>query len=53
LQHSTPRYDRTKLGAGVRVAGPSILVQHNSTTLVPPEYEAEVLRHGGLRIVRL
>lgn len=53
LEHPTPRYDRTKLGAGARVAGPAIVVQHNSTTLVPPEYEAEVLRHGGMRIVRL
>jgi N-methylhydantoinase A len=52
-QHITPRYDRTRLGAGVKVVGPAILVQHNSTTLVPPGYEAEVLRHGGMRIVHL
>ncbi|NRF07223.1 hydantoinase/oxoprolinase family protein [Agrobacterium pusense] len=52
-KHATPRYDRTKLGQGVSVDGPAILVQHNSTTLLPPGYRAEVLRHGSLRIARL
>lgn len=46
----TPRYDRTKLFAGDRVAGPAILVQHNSTTLVPPGYVAETLDYGNTRI---
>jgi len=46
----TPRYDRTKLFAGDRVPGPAILVQHNSTTLVPPGYLAETLDYGNTRI---
>ena len=46
----TPRYDRTKLFAGDRVPGPAILVQHNSTTLVPPGYVAETLDYGNTRI---
>ena len=46
----TPRYDRTKLYAGDRVPGPAILIQHNSTTLVPPGYVAETLDHGNTRI---
>lgn len=46
----TPRYDRTKLFAGDRVPGPAILVQHNSTTLVPPGYVAETLDFGNTRI---
>ena len=46
----TPRYDRTKLYAGDRVPGPAILIQHNSTTLVPPGYVAETLDYGNTRI---
>ena len=46
----TPRYDRTRLFAGDRVPGPAILVQHNSTTLVPPGYVAETLDYGNTRI---
>lgn len=48
----TPRYDRTKLHAGDRVPGPAILIQHNSTTLVPPGYVAETLDFGNTRISR-
>jgi N-methylhydantoinase A len=46
----TPRYDRRKLFAGDRIEGPAILVQHDSNTLVPPGYGAEVLAHGNIRI---
>ena len=48
----TPRYDRGGLKAGHRVPGPAIIIQHNSTTLVPPGYEAEVTEYGSLRIQR-
>ena len=48
----TPRYDRLQLRAGHRVPGPSILIQHNSTILVPPAYDCEVSMHGNLRIRR-
>jgi N-methylhydantoinase A len=48
----TPRYDRGLLGAGVRLAGPAILIQHNSTTLLPPGYIAEVMDYGSLRIAK-
>lgn len=48
----TPRYDREKLLAEDRVNGPSIITQHNSTTIVPPGYVATVLRHGDIRITR-
>ncbi|QIB36428.1 hydantoinase/oxoprolinase family protein [Ancylobacter pratisalsi] len=50
--HMTPRYDRRKLGIGTRVSGPAILVQHDSTTLLPPGYTAETLAHGSLKITR-
>ena len=46
----TPRYDRGKLFAGDVIHGPAILIQHNSTTLVPPGYVAETLRHGNTRL---
>ena len=46
----TPRYDRDKLRAGDRVPGPAILIQQNSTVLVPPGYVAETLEYGNTRI---
>lgn len=46
----TPRYDRTKLYAGDVVEGPAILIQHDSTTLVPPGYVAETLEYGNTRV---
>ena len=48
----TPRYDRGQLRAGHSVPGPAILIQHNSTTLVPPGHAAQVTEHGNLRISR-
>lgn len=50
--HKTPRLDRGKLGAGTKVSGPAIIIQHNSTTLLPPGYRAEVLDHGSMRLAR-
>ncbi|MEA2866292.1 MAG: hypothetical protein QOE39_1007, partial [Bradyrhizobium sp.] len=49
----TPRYDRARLLADDVVSGPALIVQHNSTTLVPPAYSASVLSHGDMRIARL
>ena len=48
----TPRYDRGQLKAGHRVAGPAVLIQHNSTVLVPPAYAAEVSEYGSLHVRR-
>ena len=48
----TPRYDRAKLLAGDAISGPALIVQHNSTTLVPPGYAAAVLSHGDIRIAK-
>ena len=48
----TPRYDRGRLKAGHRVAGPAVLVQHDSTVLVPPGYAAEVSEYGSLHVRR-
>ncbi|MEQ9643419.1 MAG: hydantoinase/oxoprolinase family protein [Alphaproteobacteria bacterium] len=48
----TPRYDRGQLGAGHKVPGPAIVIQHNSTTLVPPGYVADVSDYGNLFVHR-
>ena len=48
----TPRFDRGQLKAGHRVAGPAVLIQHNSTVLVPPAYAAEVSEYGSLHVRR-
>jgi N-methylhydantoinase A len=34
------------------ISGPALIVQHNSTTLVPPDYFASVLSRGDMRIAR-
>ena len=47
---NTPRYDRGALQAGHQVPGPAILVQHDSTCLIPPGYRAEVTEYGNLRV---
>lgn len=46
----TPRYDRSKLLGGDAVTGPAIIIQHNSTTIVPPGYTADVQDFGDLLI---
>ena len=48
----TPRYERGKLLADDTVAGPALVIQHNSTTIVPPGYVATVLEYGDMRIER-
>jgi N-methylhydantoinase A len=47
----TKFYERTELLSGNVVAGPAIITQFDSTTVVPPGYTAEVDPHGNL-IVR-
>lgn len=50
--HDAPRYQREKLLAGDRVSGPAVVIQHNSTTIVPPGYVAQVMRFGDILIGR-
>ncbi len=47
----TPRYDRARLRAGQTVAGPAIIVQHNSTSLVPPGYDASIRASDNIHIL--
>jgi N-methylhydantoinase A len=36
--HPTPLYDRERLKAGMRIAGPAVVVEYSSTTVVPPDF---------------
>ncbi len=46
----TKFYERTELLAGNKIAGPAIITQFDSTSVVPPGYTAEVDPHGNLLI---
>jgi N-methylhydantoinase A len=48
--HDTPRYAREKLLAGHQIVGPAVIIQHNSTSLVPPDYVATVRDFGNIHI---
>ncbi|MCP8687190.1 hydantoinase/oxoprolinase family protein [Marinobacterium sedimentorum] len=46
----TPRYDRSRLRAGQFIEGPAMLMQHDSTSLVPPGWVAKVTPYGNVII---
>ena len=46
----TPRFKRDKLLANDLVSGPAVVVQRDSTTLIPPNWEATVSIYGTLLI---
>ena len=46
----TPHYDRAKLGVGVRIDGPAIIRQYDSTTVLLPGHYAEIDPHGNILI---
>jgi N-methylhydantoinase A len=48
--HKAQLYERAKLPIEARVAGPAVLLQVDSTTIVPPGATAEVLKTGDLLI---
>jgi N-methylhydantoinase A len=47
---STPLYDRERLSAGARFAGPAIVVEYSSTTVVPPDFLCRVDEFLNLRL---
>jgi N-methylhydantoinase A len=49
---STAIYDRARLPRGARIAGPAIVEQADTTTVIPPGYAALVDPVGNLRITR-
>jgi len=48
----TAIYDRYALGEGNRIAGPAIVEEMDSTTVIPPDYMAWVDRYGNLVLRR-
>ena len=48
VQVPTRYYDRSALKAGNRLAGPAIVNQYDSTTVIPPEVSAHVYRFGSI-----
>jgi N-methylhydantoinase A len=50
--HDTPIYDREKLAQGASIAGPAIVEQYDSATLVAPGWTATVDQLGNLNLVR-
>jgi N-methylhydantoinase A len=48
--HDTPIYDRVKLASGNRIAGPAIIEQMDSTTVVHPGHDAQIDRFGNIII---
>ena len=48
----TPVYSRSTLGSGVELAGPAIIEQYDSTTVVYPGWEASVDAFGVMRLRR-
>jgi len=49
---NTPRYERDRLPLDQAIAGPAIILQADSTTIVPPLAQVSALRDGNL-IIRL
>ena len=48
--YETPRFERARLRAGQHIDGPAIVIQTDSTTLVPPGHEATVAPSGNLHV---
>ena len=48
----TAIHDRSAMATAERIAGPAIIEQTDSTTLLPPGWSAEVLAGGGLLLTR-
>jgi N-methylhydantoinase A/oxoprolinase/acetone carboxylase beta subunit len=45
-----PLYERSRLKAGTRIAGPAIVNQFDTTTIIPAGMDADIDRHGNLII---
>lgn len=48
--HETRFFDRTDLRAGHRIDGPAIVGEKDSTTVIPPDFEATVLEYGDIEL---
>ena len=52
VAHAAPVYDRDRLLAGDRIAGPALIREANATTVVEPEWAAEMTGSGLLLLRR-
>jgi len=50
--HTTPLYDRERLGPGAHLRGPAVVVEYSSTTVVPPDFALNVDRFLNLVLTR-
>jgi N-methylhydantoinase A len=48
--HDTPHYDRDKLAVGMKVPGPAIIRQYDTTTVLLADHFAEVNADGDILI---
>jgi N-methylhydantoinase A len=48
--HPTPLYEREGLEAGMRIAGPAVVVEYSSTTVVPPDFECYIDQYLNLTL---
>jgi N-methylhydantoinase A len=49
---ATPVYDRERLPPGVRLAGPAVIIEYSSTTVVPPDFACRVDEYLNLVLSR-
>lgn len=49
--YSTRFFERDSLGAGHEITGPAIIGETNSTTIVPPDFDAKVLEYGEIELL--
>ncbi|MCA9941495.1 MAG: hydantoinase/oxoprolinase family protein [Anaerolineales bacterium] len=49
----TPLLDRARLRSGDTFTGPAILVQYDTTTVVPPDWLGQVVQHGHLLLQKI
>ncbi len=50
VSHDVPVYERSSLRPGMAIAGPAIITQYDTTTVVPPEWSVRVDTVGNLII---
>lgn len=53
FERDVPVFDRSALPVGKPLDGPAVIEEFDSTTLVPPGYQFEVVELGALRLRRL
>jgi len=51
-RHDAPLFQREALGRGQRLAGPAVVEQSDTTTMIPPGWSAVVDRFGNMVITR-